>query len=101
MLDHTPLPWRYSERTNGLSAAREPKEPIVAEIVRIPEYKANARFIERACNSHYEMLACLETLRDMFQRNKNPEDFLRDFCSDNSLAIKIHNAIAKARGEVS
>lgn len=56
---HTPLPW-YAKKNPKLSAVRaESDGEYIAEM--IGSY-ANAAFIVRACNSHYELLEALEEL---------------------------------------
>lgn len=67
---HTPLPWKASDSGTGIWSAGEPlgKNKIIAicssDAVSRPkdENTANAAFILRACNSHYELLEALENL---------------------------------------
>ncbi|MGA2607196.1 MAG: hypothetical protein ABSH01_07030 [Terriglobia bacterium] len=67
---HTPLPWKASDSGTGIWSAGEPlgKNKIIAicscDAVSRPkdENTANAAFILRACNSHYELMEALEHL---------------------------------------
>jgi hypothetical protein len=59
---HTPLPWTYEGFTSifapsGLAVANTRADHFGAD-----RAQANAAFIVRACNSHYEMVEALETL---------------------------------------
>lgn len=71
---HTPLPYQY-QRISGRDCittaidSRNPVNWIVAETDKhngIPtaEAEANAQFIVRACNSHYELLGTLELIKE-------------------------------------
>jgi glucose dehydrogenase len=74
---HTPLPWKASDSGTGIWSANEPlgKNKIIAicscdAVSRSKdENTANADFILRACNSHYELLAALEACRNIVYRH--------------------------------
>lgn len=57
---HHPLPWRNSE--NGLWVAGG-GEYLGSMSTDRDNYKANAEFIVRACNGHYEFLGEIDRLR--------------------------------------
>jgi hypothetical protein len=67
---HTALPWKGTDSGTGIFSAGEPlgKNKIIAictcDAVSRPkgENIANADFILRACNGHYQLLEALENL---------------------------------------
>lgn len=65
---HTVLPWHYDHQTKEIYILDDENEPcdVIAdmETFKTPIDKAhtNGEFIARACNSHYELLAALESL---------------------------------------
>lgn len=62
---HTALPWRLM---NGNEiCANNKQETLIAEVFdeNEAEWKANAEFIVRACNSHYELLEHLRNIVEM------------------------------------
>ncbi len=75
---HTPLPWKPSDSGTGIWSAGEPlgKNKIICicscDAVSRPkdENKANAAFITRACNSHYELLEALEAVLEDTQNGE-------------------------------
>ena len=68
MTKHTPGPWKTK---HGLSI-RAPDDKELAEMIRdwdiAFEAQANAEFIVRACNSHYELLEALKEGKSEFDR---------------------------------
>jgi len=93
---HTPLPWKPSDSGIGIWSAGEPlgKNKIISicscDAVSRPkdENKANADFILRACNNHYELLQALETLLASLETNEQPGE---------ADLYPVRTAIAKAR----
>lgn len=63
MTDHTPLPWTVSIKFNGAEIYNG--NICIADIYG-KNRKANAEFITRACNSHYELLEALKDVCAMF-----------------------------------
>lgn len=104
MTKHTPLPWKvYYAKNNGqiiLGTGEENGCAIQNHSGAFwrddEEAKANAEFVVRACNSHYELLEALEQVIDHCVRYFNLGDVGGDEAEilDNAKA-----AIAKARGQ--
>src|SRR5437868_3921963 len=73
---HTALPWKSTNSRTGIFSAGEPlgKNKIIAictcDAVSRPkgENIANADFILRACNSHYELLRAGQAILDNWER---------------------------------
>lgn len=94
---HTPLPWKLSDRGIGIFSDNEPlgNNRIIAictcDAVSRPrdENKANAEFIRRACNSHYELLEALEAVLEDTQNGQ---------LLTHGKLWKARAAIARARG---
>lgn len=113
---HTPLPWKVYEDEDELKSSYQPGiESANLSIVVIgydfnspdqgvqgkttEEAWANAEFIVRACNSHYELLAACEALPDFDIENPDAADF-KDNAASFMRAMKLaRSAIAKAKGE--
>ena len=102
-MEHFPLPWRHE---NGLVKAVSHGKWFT--VVRggskfTPDgVKANAAFIVRACNSHYDLVAALTRLLRAFESDKNvmPNCDVLTCWETNSMAIKqALDALAKAKGE--
>lgn len=79
-IKHTPLPWHYIEEWRGIYDSPDIRgaQVRIAEIANTPDYKANAEFIVRACNSHYELVEALESanftyLGDQYVAVINPD----------------------------
>ena len=97
---HAELPWElsYDGRTIG------PVKYVHTVQPRVGETKANAEFIVRACNSHYELLAALELCeRHIIQlTNMVGSQFDKSILDAASAAKPILDAasaaIAKAKG---
>jgi len=104
---HTPTPWKmldvmdlknkpiawsvwpdlerpYSNSPRGNQICRTPDG-------HLKERKANAEFIIRACNAHYDLLDTCKIARQMFTRIGMGDD--------NGMAKRLDAAIAKAKGE--
>ena len=113
---HTPLPWCYGAALNyhGFYIAPNGTLPTLASVERCGaqvnvlvhnfpgETEANAAFIVRACNSHYELVAALTRLLRAFESDKNvmPNCDVLTCWETNSMAIKqALDALAKAKGE--
>lgn len=126
MSKHTPLPWatgpsgwRMTEEYNQPFGIYELGKPnLITGCFKdvkggIEVTEANAAFIVRACNSHYELLEalkiCRETIRDYheYQHSGDPwEEDARamgemdiDYLKNDGRLQKIDAAIAKATGE--
>lgn len=82
---HTPLPWDYfTGRTRHHVEVAYGAPGMGTAICSVPKsQEANAEFIVRACNAHYDLLAALEALYD-----RRTSDTM----------AKARDAIAKARG---
>lgn len=95
---HTPTPWEVSWRTTGsLPWQYYIGHPSESTQVTDEEAEANAKFIERAANSHYELLSiCKEMLTIMI-------DFVLPRVDSESVAHQIVDdateAVARAEGE--
>jgi hypothetical protein len=95
-MKHTPLPWHFQdEYIRADSENMDDSGNIVADVYVKPSsthddiMQANAAFIVRACNSHYEMLAALKGMLSIADRYTGV--CLKEI--DNARA-----AIAKAKG---
>jgi hypothetical protein len=106
---HTPGPWCEGDENSGnglniLSASRQ----IIAHTaefssqlskitgIKSAEAKANAAFIVRACNSHYEMLAALEKVA-LYGENTGSLS-IGHIAALEELGRNARAAIAKAKG---
>jgi len=93
---HTPLPWKvYYAKNNGqliLGTGEESGQAIQSHNGAFwrdeAEAKANAEFVVKACNSHYELLEALESVKE----------YVHNFGESHLIEI-VDKAIAKARGE--
>lgn len=93
---HTPLPWAVSSLPSAWAteiARGDPRGPIIlfpsaAASLSVGERQANAAFVVRACNAHYDLLAACKA---MVRTGKAPADI--DAAYDLMRA-----AIAKAEG---
>lgn len=98
---HTPLPWKvYYAKNNGqviLGTGEENGCAIQNHSGAFwrddDEAKANAEFVVRACNSHYELLEALECLLDKADKEWGKSLVWRVTRDEARLAI------AKAKGE--
>lgn len=92
---HTPLPWRNPEGSVSLLAVQDGDAVKVADItgsVQNPHAQAaNADFIAKACNSHYDLL---EACRSAWQHLSNPHS---DVVSRQKRITELDAAIAKAQ----
>ncbi|MGZ8432797.1 MAG: hypothetical protein ACXWYM_00435 [Candidatus Binatia bacterium] len=94
---HTELPWKTNAMEVFTDAGKSSKRIAFAtgkaqgDDNSLEELKANAEFIVRACNSHYELLEALQETWAHFG----------DAMSDEEIALKEKSlaAIAKAKGE--
>lgn len=103
-LSHTPLPWIAEPFTNDPFApwdVKSKKSDTEKEFIcqTSGNCKANAEFIVRACNSHYEMLEALRQMKAAARRLENLAAELLDDKDCRELS-KAHNqarsAIVKA-----
>ena len=100
---HTPLPWKIHSVTDKhhiqIRAKKAGTEFECSPAVlggwdtSAEENEANAQFITRACNSHYELLEALINLVDIVEVHASHIVRKADM-------KKAHTAIAKATGEV-
>ena len=85
---HTPLPWDCMADGSAIKALNSGSNICETEcgsqVASYFERQANAEFITRACNSHYELLDALESAHYMTQGWQE----------------KVLQAIRKAKGEV-
>jgi hypothetical protein len=91
---HTPGPFHVGMKPGPMVYG--PQGEQIADLTHAfieDESKANAAFIVRACNSHYELLAALEAMTKACMDNQ-------DFRHRNGVVLfNAHAAIAKAKGE--
>ena len=69
MTKHTELPWEFDQAINTIHKDGR-------EICSLPYFKqsaANAQFIVKACNSHYEMLEFIKDLVNETDRMTDPD----------------------------
>lgn len=109
MTAHTPLPWRLgSTKKDGMAFSREIETSLMGHCTvghtvapssseaMIERAEANAAFIVRACNSHYELLEALKQVMGWIG-NWHP-----NFADDEEwltvAAPQIKAAIGKAEG---
>lgn len=90
---HTPVPWCVVPGTSAIHT--EDGLYLGGANLRQGENEANAAFIVRACNSHYELLEALEALSEMLYAA--PNWMLQRYRLPIS---KARAAIAKARGDL-
>jgi hypothetical protein len=86
---HTPGPYAYDE-TWALIHGKDG-----AELAACHSNKADAAFIVRACNSHYELLAALEALQAACLGASLPRNMMIHLTEARATA---RAAIAKAKG---
>jgi hypothetical protein len=104
---HTPLPWKIHSVTDKhhiqIRAKKAGTEFECSPAVlggwdtSAEENEANAQFITRACNSHYELL---EALRLLLEDSYNAIDNNNPMQIREATLIQSRAAIAKAKGEV-
>ncbi len=80
MNNHTPLPWHSDDKDEQFVIVRTNDKIIyvIEESQPTPEDRANASFIVKACNSHYELLEYLKLCLGTFEKMKLagvPTDF--------------------------
>lgn len=100
---HTPLPWRTNTIIEGRAIAIEAgRNTHICQVAKDAllshdETNANAAFIVRACNSHYELLGALKDIRSRFASciaQGNGE-----IAGDKEALARADSAIAKAEGK--
>ncbi len=94
-MKHTSLPW--GALNNGRSTLWHVEGPDGAAVCSVPKArKADAAYIVRACNSHYELLAALESLLELHR----PTSAKTVYQADKDAAIlQASAAIAKAKAK--
>lgn len=107
-IKHTPLPWNLKNHHDqnviyGLENNQCTMEFCVAVVNcddrTNSENKANAEFIVRACNAHYQLLEALKALCGMQVKGHDLIDRLQ-FSQEGRIVLdKIEAAIAKAEGK--
>lgn len=68
-IKHTPLPWLV-DQTDQRNIRTQKRDLVAACTVANSEPEANAEFIVRACNSHYELLGLCKKAREAFNHEK-------------------------------
>lgn len=92
---HTPLPWYKNHRDEIVHETLPVKIATMhREGNEHEQLEANAAFIVRACNSHYELLEALEKCRALFSEIRNDWTDPRSECCSGWEIIDA--AIAKA-----
>ena len=99
-MKHTPLPWK-KEIFNGELIVQDDdtNEYYVyicdcsSEFMSQEEEEANAEFIVRACNSHYELLEACKRTVEMFDKNSTAMNELP------YTYTRLKQVIAKAEGK--
>ena len=99
---HTPLPWRVETK-----AITHPDIGDVAVVYMINnadesvyEQEANAKFIVRACNSHYELLEACKEAYELVKNECEAHDKGDISRGDFTLLEELEDVIAKAEGKV-
>ena len=98
-MKHTPLPWLADNGDsevwgifddNGAELAYLIKLPSIEPSKEFDESKANAEFIVRACNCHYDLLDSLKFAKSVIQSGE---------CWTETCEKMIDKIIAKAEGK--
>ena len=101
MSNHTPTPWKFkigvTYAAEIIAVSKRGKEWVIARItgakVGSSEAEANAEFVVRACNSHYDLLeACQEWIAE--RDNPSPCWVMKQQAEK-----KMRAAITKATGK--
>ncbi len=98
-MKHTPLPFRrggraFSSEKSGFNLVGSDGQGFAFTVGLDPETdNANADFVVRACNSHYDLLDLLKASEVMFYSPKDSDEEQSSFLK----SIKL--AIAKAEGK--
>lgn len=101
-IKHTPEPWYFGEQNDCLFIINKPPPPctgrntcadipdvkVIARVGETTQDEANAQFIVKACNSHYELLEALEFVFNTPGNSISKEGYSKGYA-----------AIAKAKGE--
>lgn len=93
LMEHSKLPWRVKHLELKHTFIIESEDGRVVELKKFPYWgnaKANADFIEKACNSHYDLVDALKAIIDS---GEIPD------CYSNPLVLKAKEALKKA-GEI-
>jgi hypothetical protein len=106
-LKHTPLPWKvYYAKNNGqlvLGTGEENGQAIQNHNGSFwrdeKEAKANAEFVVKACNSHYELLEALESCERWFKLHSENVELTNGKYTQHPMLTMIQDTIAKAKGE--
>ena len=95
---HTPLPWTIGRGRRWITSG-EVDIARIHDVSKIGEDEAvaNAEFIVRACNSHYDLLDALETLLNMLP-DSNMGEIGVTANTMHDIIITAEDAIAKAKG---
>lgn len=99
---HTPLPWFIMdymdyEETKQVAISDETATRYIAVLDDNDETdEANAAFIVRACNNHYELLEALENAANVLAGIATGD--LKTIDRDSPALLKARTAIAKAEG---
>lgn len=98
MSKHTSLPWHYIDEWRGIYDSPDIRgaQVRIAEITSTPDYKANAEFIVRACNSYYELVEALEAALPYLQDQLAIEKAGLDSGFDKGVVQRDVNKIVKA-----
>jgi len=95
---HTALPWvidKYGHVTRGRECvSANGFSMVMSSGDRQNEAKANAAFIVRACNSHYQLVSALRGLVNALA--ENDEDGMTEFSDD---MVRARAALSQAGGE--
>ena len=67
-MKHTILPWRVTRGSHAYPLEITSESRTIAQIEH-NNCEANAEFIVRACNSHYELLEACKRTVEMFDKN--------------------------------
>lgn len=91
---HTPLPWRYTRSFGTIEIVPNgTQQPLAGIDFDAEEDRANAAFIVRACNSHYQLVSALRGLLDEITKSPSADSIL-----DSAAAGHAFAALSQAGG---
>ena len=119
-MEHTKLPWRtglnFPQTPNYIYQMNDTKQAYPIAVTRLQmgsedmaQAQANAEFIVKACNSHYELLEACKFLKDQIENQAANRVYKAELgagewealltSKEEEILGKINAAIAKAEGK--
>ena len=96
-MKHTPLPWKLITDPNEWAAwdcvEVAPCRYILTEGRSLEEAQANAEFIVKACNAHYDLVEACEDALEALQND------VGEYEGDGLIFGTLRKALKKAKGE--